>query len=193
MSEGGYMIFSKPADDSLLENDIDLTQNVTPSTMKELRDLKDPAVCAFTHSTDVSESSGTVYVAGGKIRGDFKGVAKPVNQNFEAYMIVRDETVYTWSPLLSQGFKTSVAETEVNKEDSQNGISFNQKLDYSCLPWKADNSLFELPSGITFVDVLDIKSNDQGGVQTPTLSCDVCDQVPSGTARDQCKASLGCK
>ena len=109
--------------------------------------------CNFSHVTDISESTGTVFISGKKIRGDFvskvtmSGV--PDMGDIKTFMISDGESVYTWSSMSSDGYKVPQSKQEVSGQTSTN-IPSNQELDYKCVGWKVDESKFSLPSNITF-------------------------------------------
>jgi uncharacterized protein YxeA len=108
--------------------------------------------CTFDLDVEYSKSSGTVYIADGKVRGNFDIVVSMSavgTQKFEAYMIADGEMSYVWSSLIKQGFKIPISESET-ASNPQNGVDYNQKLNYSCKPWNADASFFVPPADITF-------------------------------------------
>lgn len=123
-------------------------------SMKDLVARNQSVKCTFNHSTDVDTSSGTVYVSGGKIRGDFDINAKQAVGTFQAHMITDGEYSYVWSSLLAQGFKMPIAKASAQTASQPtSGVDYNQNLDYQCESWSVDDSVFITPSDISFVSI----------------------------------------
>jgi Flp pilus assembly protein CpaB len=135
------------------ENTEAVTEAEQGMSMRDLVARGESVECTFNHTTDVSQSSGTVYVADGKVRGNFDVNATEVGQTFTAYMIADGGMSYVWSSMLPQGFMVPIAETSAEVGSEADGIDYNQKLDYSCEPWATDESFFVPPSTVTFIDV----------------------------------------
>lgn len=108
--------------------------------------------CTFGVENQVSNSSGTVYVSGSKIRGDFESMVPQLNQTIDSHMIQSDGFVYVWTSLAPQGFKSkaTIGTPDGTTAFRDQGIDINQAYDYNCTPWAADASKFELPAGVTF-------------------------------------------
>lgn len=111
--------------------------------------------CTFTHKTDVSVSSGTVYISDDRMRGDFESETE--HMDVTSHMIKRDGYVYSWSPLTSQGFKMPVdgeGEAGGSGDGSMSGqsVDLNQEYDYDCSTWTTNESVFALPA-ITFMEI----------------------------------------
>jgi hypothetical protein len=103
--------------------------------------------CTFTDSTAAGNTSGTVYLASGRMRGDFEAMTG--NITLESHMMSDGEDIYVWSSAMpNQGLKMSLA--SVSGTDNQSGVSLDEKLNYECAAWTTDQSVFKLPSGITF-------------------------------------------
>lgn len=108
--------------------------------------------CTFTADNQIANSSGTVFISGEKLRGDFASVVPQLNQTIDSHMIQNDGYVYVWTSLTAQGFKakTTIGTPDGTTAFQGQGVDINQAYDYNCTPWAADASKFELPSGITF-------------------------------------------
>lgn len=100
------------------------------------------------------KTTGTVYLDSGKIRGSFS--TNYNNTKIDAYAIVKDGFAYSWTSMGNMGFKTPVVETDGGAESnvtvSGNTYNFNMNQigDYNCEEWKADASVFVLPTSVTF-------------------------------------------
>lgn len=100
------------------------------------------------------ENSGTVYLNGGNMRGEFSTVAE--GRTMDTSFIFKDEYMYSWSSSLpNMGFKMKVNPmmTNTNTEAETSGTySWNadQIGDYNCEVWTVDPSKFALPAGVNF-------------------------------------------
>ncbi len=108
--------------------------------------------CDVNHNTEIGVSSGIVYIAGEKIRGDFNSkvdVPGVVSMDVESHMISDGESVYTWTSLSNEGYKSPIVVASRSNEDTQT-ISFDESLNYKCESWSVDVSKFLIPTNITF-------------------------------------------
>ncbi len=108
--------------------------------------------CTFKQDTEVGTSTGTVYISGNEMRGDFSSVVAVANTTIESHMISDGEFMYTWSPLMPGGMKMKIDST-ATAEGSSQGFDTNQELDYECDLWTRDGTVFNLPEGTTFTEV----------------------------------------
>jgi hypothetical protein len=173
-------------------------------TLKALLEAGRPVKCAF-HDLD-AKTDGTMYVASGKMRGDFDSNA--AGRMMKTHMVVEGNTSYMWIDGESTGFKTTF---DLNKNGNNNvngnapqGIDAGKKLDYRCDPWSVDQKEFERPSDVKFNDMSEMMkgivpqgANINGGVRANVnaganaAQCAACDSVPE-SSRAQCKTALGC-
>ena len=101
-----------------------------------------------------TNTKGTVYVDGGKIRAnmtlDYQGT------KINASVIVRDGYSYVWSGLSPSGFKVATNATKGNTTLEGKAYSWNADLvgDYDCQAWTSvDQSVFAVPSNIQFQEI----------------------------------------
>lgn len=105
--------------------------------------------CDLRSFDETSSIVGSVVVAEGKARGDFDIASSQLEAPFASHFILDDDVVYTWTSLASIGYKAGM-----NDNNPQGGIvSVNDKAAYSCRPWDADLTRFQLPSGISFQEL----------------------------------------
>lgn len=121
-------------------------------TLSELTKRGGDHKCTFSHTTGVGTSSGTVYISGTDMRGDFvTNVVQPTKTTVESHMIKSGEWVYTWSPMMPMGFKSKATlENTGNDQSASQSFDYNQSLNYDCKLWVKDPALFIPPSNITF-------------------------------------------
>ena len=108
--------------------------------------------CEVKQSMSDFENSGTVYMDGGKMRGEFSSVAE--GRTIDTSFVYKDGFMYTWSSAMgAMGFKMEANPTASTEEAAASGTySWNtgEIGDYNCVAWDTDSSKFELPAGITF-------------------------------------------
>jgi len=123
-------------------------------SMKDLTLRGDSLRCVFNQDTQFAKTLGYVYVADGKVRGDFTvtptvAQAKP----FTASMIADSEISYVWSSVLEEGFKIQTkTELEPKPKDVVDGVDFSQNLNLTCEKWNKDFSAFTPPASVIFVE-----------------------------------------
>lgn len=180
----------------------------TQSAVSSLKDLiakNIPQTCTFSDNQGGVENSGTMYMAGGKVRGDFESKTTD-GKTAKSHMIEDGNTSYIWSDDSNMGFKStfdSKATSAPGVKDlgtpSETG-SFDASagMNYKCSAWSPDASKFALPKGVTFqsfgVPSIPDKTSTEPGAAAPSNSsqCSYCDSL-TGDSLAQCKAALNCK
>ena len=121
-------------------------------SMKDLMAREGSWKCEFTHKTDVSDSTGIVYISNGMMRGNFLSQVPQLGE-VKSYMVTRDGFVHTWSDMMPQGVKMPVVAAEGSASTEGQADIYNQELDYNCMSWEADVSMFELPQTVVFMEM----------------------------------------
>ncbi|MBP9669398.1 MAG: hypothetical protein KBE09_03855 [Candidatus Pacebacteria bacterium] len=110
-------------------------------------------MCTFTSKTDMGDATGTVYVSGTRVRGNF-AITAPVIGKVDSYMIADDEYTYSWSSVMPQGFKARRVDTAQQPDGTtptaDTGVDPRMSMNYNCEPHQADESLFTVPTNVTF-------------------------------------------
>jgi uncharacterized protein YxeA len=165
--------------------------------------------CTFSNSTN--NSSGTVYIGGGKMRGDFQSSDNGTTNS--SHMVNDGTYVYFWSDGKTTGYKLSLAAMKEEQAkatmtpgsnptaQSSQAVNMKQQSNYSCGPWSADASMFTVPTNITFTDYSSFMQGGAGAAAQPgsaaggnnSAECAACNQAPAGAARNQCLAALKCQ
>ncbi len=175
-------------------NDDSFTGNIA-DLFKQGKDI----TCTFTHTDDLdNNSSGTVYISGEKMRGDFE-MTDAQGQTYQTSVINDTEYNYIWGNQLPQGIKTKHTDFEstpnTNPSDTnspQEPFDYNQDFDYQCNSWRVDQSQFTPPSNVQFQDFsAQIEQIQQSAQDLNSLQCSTCDQL-SGEAKTQCLQALNC-
>lgn len=161
---------------------------------------------SYTPVGETAPVTGTYFTTSGMMRGDF--VVPGLDPDTVSSLVVRDETLYTWSTIQGQtyGMKVSLAmpTSTVATHDSLEAhepVPFDAPVRYDCTPWLlVDKSIFELPSDVLFRDFASVSG---GGMEYGTVyeesalpatsPCDLCNQVSPGPGQDECKARFSCE
>lgn len=155
--------------------------------------------CDVSQTSGTDSTNGTVYVSGGKVRGDFTSKTASAGA-VESHMISDGASVYVWSSMMPTGIKMKATQNAPTDQPQGSQQDFyNQNYDYKCAAWTEDSAQFTLPTGITFNDMSGMMpgaaangSADVKAGQTPGMDCSMCDQAPSAEAKAACKAALHC-
>lgn len=104
------------------------------------------------------ENSGTMYVDGKNLRGEFSTVAE--GRTIDSSFISRDGYTYNWSSMTpGMGFKMMTGENEETPGaniDASGTYNWDagQIGDYNCENWAVDSSKFEVPKDVVFQEIL---------------------------------------
>jgi len=154
--------------------------------------------CTYSSKAEGGESSGTTYVSGNKARSDFTAKSSGGEQ-FESYSITDGDWMYIWNSQSDQGTKMKISDLPKNEDNPNTSklADVNNAFDYKCSPWLPDNSKFNVPTNITFVDFTETMKNIQE--QTNKMKgelkgmCGTCDLAGSEEKIARCKENLGCE
>lgn len=207
---GAYYASKSKGGEAKVEADADVAAT---SSLRALMAQGGNLSCTFTYAQGGVSSSGTVYVAGERMRGDFTATV-PNAGAIASHMIKDGEYAYVWSDALpGQGMKMKVTAEQGAALDAraQGSVDFDAPGSYSCERWREDSSKFALPSGVSFVDFTDaagasaaaaaaikaqaagaaVNANVSAGASAKAAQCAACDAVPDA-AKAQCRAAVGC-
>ncbi len=150
--------------------------------------------------------TGTYFTSGGMLRGDF--IVPEMATGSLSSLIVRDNTLYTWSVIDTQsyGMKVDLATLEAAKQsetapDTNEPVPLEATVAYECKPWiTVDKSVFETPTDVLFTNYADIMNMGMefGTIygETPTTDvqsqCELCKKI-EGEARKVCLAQFACE
>lgn len=154
------------------------TQNTEsmPAENQTIRDLLtsgDPVTCDYTASTEAASTTGSIYISAERMRGDFTTTNGTTSTS---HMIFMNNTTYVWDDneptgymmgaidsTMEEGSEDAMEEESMDKPDStsQNPVNLDDPIDYSCSAWEVDESMFELPNGVNFVDIKSMMENSK--------------------------------
>lgn len=144
--------------------------------------------CTYSIDTEGGNTSGTVYIAGEKMYGEFTTTAN--GQSFDSKVIRDGEYMYAWSSAVAGGTKMKIVESDgdtVETEKDETTKSLEQEVDFKCGRWTVDDSKFTPPSDIEFTDLSAALENADKmiqGVQDQSPE-NVCSSLPE-SVRQQC-------
>lgn len=124
-------------------------QNEGEGTLADLMGRTGSWTCEVNAAYEGGSSDGTVVMNDGKLRGDFTATMAGITVNTS--FIGRDGYMYSWTSMLPQGFKVEM-NAAAGTAGGQ-GMDPSTNVNYSCMPWAADESKFVVPSDITFIEM----------------------------------------
>ena len=174
-----------------------VTKQTIQGTIKSLLSAGKSQKCTYSNKLQATSVNGTVYVANGKIRGDFTSVSEQTKIN--GHMIVDSGYSYVWTEMSKQGIKMAIDQQRSTSDSTNNQTpDINQTFTYTCQGWTEDDAIFTLPSDISFstfalplAQPSGVAPSNAGAI--PSTACSACDNLPVGTVRDACRTQLHCQ
>lgn len=189
LAGGWYFMSSRKANSPSAPGTTGGSQESSSKSLKDLLTKGVAQTCTYSNET----TSGTIYVSGGKMRGDIDTTVE--NVTTKTHMLVMDNTSYIWSDGTKAGFKMGYdpnATPVAGSESSATKETFdaNADMNYKCKAWIVDSGKFTLPAGVTFSDfaVPSQAAPAQGGSSS---QCAYCNAL-TGDDKTQCLTALKC-
>jgi len=138
-------------------------------TMNDLLSREENLECQITTINNDTVSEGTFFVADSKIRGDFITKLPDMQGTGVSSLIIISDTMYVWTEINeeSYGVKTNLGATADTAVPTQEPVSLDERVKYSCQKWEqVDQSVFIPPSDVLFQDVSKIM---EGGMEYGTV------------------------
>ena len=151
----------------------------TRNSIKSLLGVGRNATCKISYPDGTT--SGTIYVADNKIRGDFN-LTTPDNKQMESHMIQDGQFSYFWTGTTGTKIKIDTSTTQTSPAaGQQQGTDFDKEVDMDCSSGSIDSSKFTLPADVKFTDL-------SQAIQTPAS---VCNAITDPQAKTACLKSAG--
>lgn len=149
--------------------------------------------CTFSTDNEQGQTSGTVYIAGEHMRGDFTN-NNPNSGTLTSTMIKEGDWMYSWTSSSNQGVKMKFSEIEASTDTKANQyVDPSQQVDYDCKPWTVDRAIFTPPTNITFTDVASqMMEAQEKSKEFRNSQCVACDSL-EGEAKAACLKTLDCQ
>ena len=192
--------------------------------MRSLRDLLALGTsqkCTFASNVEGQQSEGTVYISGGKVRGDFASRVSANGALVMSHMIIEGNTMKMWQDGESMGMVMTIPQGgDVPQQTGEKSLSYDEKVDYQCAPWIIDGSVFVAPTTVMFHSMDQMMQHSMpagggaagdagmmegmepmnmdmgaaaGGVELKERQCRLCEDVTGAEAKAQCKAAFQCE
>ena len=127
----------------------------TPSTFRSIFTQSGNHECLYEQVTSSGKSSSRIYIADGKMRGEFRTVSG--TDTTATLMIYSGGTLYSWKEGATTGKKSSIRSIaelpEAIPGDLTSGASFGVSLDnvsWDCHDWAKDPAVLMVPSYVKF-------------------------------------------
>lgn len=202
---GGVFYFTRPKQTTEVASNKEATSSAETSmqsgSIKSLIEAGGSQKCTYKTTEAKYNSSGTVYVSGGKMRGDFESESD--GQNQKSHMIYDGNVGYLWMDGQSTGFKMALDPKASESGNSAQSVDTNKNYEFSCEKWNVDSRAFELPSGVTFSELPTMPTGADagagagaatgagaiGGADLKSIQQQVCNSL-SGTEKEQCLSAI---
>ncbi len=126
-------------------------------TLQDIIDKKEPYECTFVKNDGASNISGAIKVGDDKVRADFDITLQAQDGgSFASHFIMKDGTNYVWTSIQPVGYKAMIvnnSDTNASAIEQAQIVGLKDKIDYTCKPWNANLTVFETPSGVTFLEL----------------------------------------
>ncbi len=137
-----------------------------PRSLRDLLALGQSQKCTFTSTVENSTNTGTVYISGNNMRGDFiSQVSGPSGAKIASHMINDGKEMRMWTDGETMGFlmdvsaegSTSDSDTTTSNTEYQTPIDLDDtETDYRCESWSVNASFFVPPTNVTFHSMADM-------------------------------------
>ena len=172
-------------------------------SIRALLSLGKDLTCTFNRADANVTMSGTMYLSGNMMRGDFKSKTG-TSGDIDSHVLRSGDTMYVWSS--NMGTKMTISTDADAKASPASGKSMDldQKVDYKCVSWSKDDAKFTIPSDVKFTDISAMMRGNamvhapgtdvevKAGVKTGTGKCSMCEQVSGAQAQEECRKAVGC-
>jgi len=146
------------------------TEQSQAFSLRELIALGKNQKCVISTSTTSddgtkTDTSGTIYISGKKMAQEVMVTSTDKEMpKIDMRMVSDGEYIYTWNTQTKQqGMKfkaTDPSDGNIEKGDNSNGgVSMDDKLNVKCSNWLVDNSKFAIPTDVNFTDLSEMMKN----------------------------------
>lgn len=161
---------------------------------RKLLDMQQSVTCTVAYEVEGQGTfSGNVYVSEGKMRGDFSYTTGGEQMHMS---VINDGSIgYTWgtTPMGELAMRYPIAETdEDSSAEDQQMFDYDQRVTYSCAPWKADATAFMPPSDRDFMDVGNTVEMQTADIPSGSTQCRTCEMIADAGPKEQCLAAFSC-
>lgn len=182
---------SQTADTMQNQTNDDTAASMTKGSIASLLTAGKNVTCSMTYPD--GKGSGTIYVSGKKMRGDF--TMMDASREYKSSMIQDGEYAYMWSDADKKGTKFKVAgipSPSPVANAKMDTADINQEVDLNCSTWGVDPSRFVVPTDVEFTDMSSMmeQMQDQSGMMKDADKS-ACDAISDPQAKAACQSALG--
>lgn len=181
-------------------------QTMGNTSLRSLLSSNTSQKCSFTNA----DSTGTIYVGMGQMRGDFS--SKVGQASAQSHMIITNNIVYIWIDGTGVGYRMAFDDMKPGQSGSSQGVDADAKVATDCSSWQASEASFVLPTTVTFSALGGAGATQPAAPTSETQStgasagvqagaapqsyyqqqCAACNVITDKTAKAQCIASFDC-
>lgn len=200
---GAYVMFKNSSASPQMDNSDKMMKEEGAmegkNSLKALLTSGSSQMCTFKDLVDDADYDGTVYVSGGKMRGDFTSTTN--GQTYMTHMIIKDNTMHSWTDGQAMGYmmafdvNAAMDSQKDNKDSAPKTVDIDKMIDYQCSGWSVDESKFTPPASVKFQSMGEMMgptgtmTNDKSG--SSNSQCAACSSL-TGDDKAQCLAVLNC-
>lgn len=192
LGAGGYFVLGNKTSNNIAPATAPTQTQKPSSSLFDLLTKGGNQKCDFASSDNGTDSKGTAYISGDKMRVDLESTVD--GKTSTSYIIRNADTNYIWGSDVKQGIKVTLSEEDLKNDTQVNQyINSKENVDYNCAPWAADNSKFNPPTDIKFTDFTSMmpKTSATPGSGETGVNCSACSYL-SGDQKAACLAQLHC-
>ncbi len=172
--------------------------NVETASLKSLIESGKTRKCTYQSNEGGVSTSGVMYSANNKMRGDITIELPETKSQSVTRMIYDGGTSYVWTDDSKTGSKMSLDQS-AQVETKNQSVDLNKDYNFKCEDWSVDQSKFELPSDVQFSDMGMFTGTDvnaaasaaanAGSLDTKEAQQAVCNSLPE-VAKAACLNSI---
>ena len=181
--------------------------NIKGSIM-DLLNMGKNVKCTYSGEQDGVYMDMETYISGNKVRTTMTQDGTDMGK--VVFNTVMDETwMYTWDSMgnaykmnleemkkMGEEFQEQYGTGDASDLSARGKIQNQEQFDYKCIPWIPNNSKFEVPSDIEFVDqgqfMEEALQQTQEMKESLKDMCSMCDTMPDEQSKIECRQNLGC-
>ena len=168
-------------------------------SMRDLINKNEPLRCTYGYVMQTGEeANGVFYVADNKARNE----VEVIYAEGKVYMdsIIIGDWVYLQHNLLPWSLKIHVNDLQDDVYDQDEVVNLNEKKEFKCQSWAADNSKFVVPDDIEFEDMTEaLREYHRENPVEEVISesnqrlCDICREYRDKEKEAKCLADYKCE
>ena len=172
-------------------------ETINPSgqySINELFAFNKSMKCSWKeNATGDKDVTNIMYINGKKLYQDVT-----MGDIGHSYMIYEGDYLYIWNSFNDSASKMKNTQATTGIEPKKDSAGLDQKKDFVCESWVADNSIFTPPADKNFKDVTEemnqaVQEMGSGGLEkSKQMICDSCKNAPTQELRDKCMGDIKC-